>query len=147
MSSLLINNNTSFNAPEIKEFETWINTVINNHGSFFQVSIEIVDKKFSQELNNTYRNKDNPTNVLSFPLELPEFVKEDLIGDLVICARVVEEEAKAQKKQLNDHWAHLTIHGVLHLLGYDHINDSDAQIMEDLEIKLLAKLNIANPYD
>ncbi len=147
MSSILLNNDTTNIVPHLKDFELWIDTIIKKHGSFFQVSIEIVNYATSQNLNKTYRNIDKPTNVLSFPLELPEFVQEDLIGDLAICAAIVEEEAKAQKKPLNDHWAHLTIHGVLHLLGYDHIDDSDAQIMEDLEIKLLAKLDIANPYD
>lgn len=147
MTLVLLNNNSGDYSPNSVLFEEWVNTIIKDHGTFFQVSIEIVDSRTSQKLNNTYRNKDKPTNVLSFPLELPEFVKENLIGDLAICAVIVEQEAKEQNKELHHHWAHLTIHGVLHLLGYDHIKDSDAIIMEDLEVKLLAKLGIKNPYD
>jgi len=146
MNPLLLNNETGHKIPETDLFATWINTVIEEHGKFFQVSIEIVDSTSSQDLNNTYRNKNKPTNVLSFPLELPEFVEEALIGDLAICAEVVEQEAKEQNKNVTDHWAHMTIHGTLHLLGYDHIQDNEAEIMEALEIKLLKRLNIPNPY-
>lgn len=146
MNPVLLNNDTQSECPSIEQFNTWVNTAIEHHGDFFQVSIEVVDKSTSQDLNNTYREKDHPTNVLSFPLELPEFVKEDLIGDLAICAEVVEEEAKQQNKTLQNHWAHLTIHGTLHLLGYDHIEDEEAKIMENLEIELLSNLGIANPY-
>lgn len=146
MKPVLLNNDTQSEAPSIDQFNTWVNTVIEHHGEFFQVSIEIVDKATSQDLNNNYRQKDKPTNVLSFPLELPEFVKEDLIGDLAICAQVVEEEAKQQNKPLLSHWAHLTIHGTLHLLGYDHIQEDEANKMESLEIELLKKLLIENPY-
>ncbi|MCB1605300.1 MAG: rRNA maturation RNase YbeY, partial [Xanthomonadales bacterium] len=88
-----------------------------------------------------------PTNVLSFPLELPECVESELIGDLAICADVVEKEALEQNKPLLNHWAHMTIHGCLHLLGYDHVDEQEAEEMESLEVKLLAKLNIPNPYD
>ncbi len=147
MNPTLFNNETNNLTPAVDMFSKWVKTVIDFHGKPFQVSIEIVDQATSQELNKTYRNKDKPTNVLSFPLELPEFVQEDLIGDLAICAEMVEKEASQQNKLLEYHWAHLTIHGVLHLLGYDHINDDEAQIMENLEIKLLAQLGINNPYD
>lgn len=146
MKPVLLNNATKYNCPSIEQFNTWVNSVIDEHGRFFQVSIEIVDKTMSQELNKTYRNKDKPTNVLSFPLELPEFVKEDLIGDLAICSEVVEQEAIEQNKVAINHWAHMTIHGTLHLLGYDHIQDEDAEMMETLEIKLLNKLEISSPY-
>ena len=147
MNPILFNNETNNLTPAVDRFSKWVKTVIGFHGKPFQVSIEIVDQATSQELNKTYRNKNKSTNVLSFPLELPEFVEEDLIGDLAICAEVVEKEASQQNKLLENHWAHLTIHGVLHLLGYDHINDDEAQIMENLEIKLLAQLGINNPYD
>ena len=146
MNPVLLNNDTPSDSPSIEQFNTWVNTVIEHHGEFFQVSIEIVDKEISQDLNSNYRQKDKPTNVLSFPLELPEFVKEDLIGDLAICAQVVEEEAKQQNKPVLNHWAHLTIHGTLHLLGYDHIQDDEAVEMESLEIKLLSQLTIPDPY-
>jgi len=144
---VLLNNDSSSEMPTIEEFNSWVEAVINHHGHFIQISIQIVDEKTSQELNKTYRNKDKPTNVLSFALDLPEIVEEDLIGDLAICARVVKQEAIAQNKPENHHWAHMTIHGALHLLGFDHIDDKDAETMETLEIKLLAQLNIANPYE
>ncbi len=147
MNPVLLNNATETSVPSIDQFNTWVNAVIQQHGSYFQVSIEIVDKETSQDLNNTYRGKAKPTNVLSFPLELPEFVKEDLIGDLAICAQVVEQEALEQNKPIFSHWAHLTIHGTLHLLGFDHIDDVEAKEMEALEIKLLNQLDIENPYD
>jgi probable rRNA maturation factor len=89
---------------------------------------------------------DKPTNVLSFPFESPPEVKLDLLGDLVICAEVVEQEAQQQNKNLMHHWAHMIVHGTLHLLGYDHVEDSDAQQMEALEITILAKLAIDDPY-
>jgi len=146
MNPVLLNNDTQQEIPSLEQFERWVNAVVKHHGKYFQVSIEIVDKQTSQDLNNTYRQKDKPTNVLSFPLELPDFVEEDLIGDLAICVEVVEEEAKQQNKTLSNHWAHLTIHGCLHLLGYDHIQDDEADIMENLEIQLLEQLAIENPY-
>ena len=148
LKSVLFNNDThSESAPEESYFSLWVETVIEEHGKFFEVSIEIVDEQTSQELNNTYRHKDKPTNVLSFPLELPECVESELIGDLAICADVVEKEALEQNKPLLNHWAHMTIHGCLHLLGYDHVDEQEAEEMESLEVKLLAKLNIPNPYD
>lgn len=145
--SVAVNNETSFEVPQTEKFSLWVETVIEEFNRFFQVDIEIVDSEASQDLNRTYRGKDQPTNVLSFPLELPDYVEEDLIGDLVICAEIVAKEAKEQNKPEEHHWAHLTIHGCLHLLGYDHINDEDAEEMEALEIKLLDKLDIPNPYD
>lgn len=147
MNPVLLNNATEASVPSVEQFNTWVNAVIQQHGNYFQVSIEIVDEATSQDLNKTYRGKDKPTNVLSFSLELPEFVKEDLIGDLAICAQVVEQEALEQNKPINNHWAHLTIHGALHLLGYDHIDNIEAEEMESLEIKLLGQLDIQNPYD
>ncbi len=144
---VLLNNETAFESPSIEQFDLWVETVIESHGEFFQVSIEIVDEQLSQELNKTYRGKDKSTNVLSFALEIPEDVEEDLIGDLAICAPLVEAEANEQGKAIMHHWAHLTIHGVLHLLGYDHIKDEEADKMESLEIKLLQRLNIPNPYE
>ena len=101
----------------------------------------------SQQLNKQYRHKDKPTNVLSFPFEVPEGIELNLLGDLVVCAPVIQQEATEQGKVLFDHWAHMIIHGCLHLLGYDHINDTDADEMEALEIKILAQLSINNPYE
>ena len=146
IETVLLNNETGLDIPSLSQFNSWVKTVIEFHKKEFQVSIEIVDKDTSQDLNKTYRNKDKPTNVLSFPLDLPEFVEEILIGDLAICAKVVKQEAKQQNKMPDHHWAHLTIHGCLHLLGYDHIDDKEAEEMEAIEIKLLKQLGIENPY-
>ena len=106
----------------------------------------VVSETVSQTLNDQYRGKNKPTNVLSFPAEIPEFVESELIGDMVICAPLVQKEAEQQNKSLQDHWAHLTIHGCLHLLGFDHIEDEEAEQMEAIEIKVLQQLGIANPY-
>jgi probable rRNA maturation factor len=105
----------------------------------------------SQELNHQYRGKNKPTNVLSFPFEIPEHLPEgveiELLGDLIICAPVVEREAQEQNKALLAHWAHMTLHGCLHLLGYDHIEDKEAEEMESLEIEILQKMGFPNPYN
>jgi len=107
-----------------------------------EVTIRIVDAQEGQELNSMYRGKDYATNVLTFPLtEEPH-----LMGDIIICAPVVEAEAKTQNKPLEAHYAHLTVHGILHLHGYDHDTAEQADLMEGLEISILAKLGYANPY-
>ena len=111
-----------------------------------ELSIRIVGVDEGLALNHNYRGKDYATNVLSFPVELPAGVTAALIGDLAICAPVVLREATEQGKPLRDHWAHLTIHGVLHLLGHDHIDDTEAIAMESLETRILAELGIADPY-
>jgi len=109
--------------------------------------IRIVDEPESQALNRQYRGIDKPTNVLSFPFEAPPHVPSRHIGDLVICAPVVEREAAEQGKPLEAHWAHMVVHGVLHLLGYDHQTDADAETMEGLEIAILGRLGFPNPYE
>ena len=111
-----------------------------------EISIRLVDREESQALNRDYRQKDKPTNVLSFPADLPEIVDLPLLGDLIICASVVEQEAKEQDKASTAHWAHMVIHGTLHLLGYDHIDNHEAEAMEALETDILATLGIACPY-
>jgi probable rRNA maturation factor len=108
--------------------------------------VRIVDEQESAELNEQYRHKKGATNILSFPVEIPEGIDLNLLGDLVICAPVLEQEAQQQNKVLAHHWAHIIIHGVLHLLGYDHLDDEQAEDMENKEIALLQKLNIPNPY-
>lgn len=131
--------------PTQEDFEKWV-TLAVQHRNDVEVSIRIVDEQESAQLNEIYRGKTNATNVLSFPADIPAAVKSPLLGDLVICANIVETEAAAEHKPLQAHWAHITIHGVLHLLGYDHIDDDEANVMEALEINLLKKLGYDNPY-
>jgi len=109
--------------------------------------IRIVDEPESRALNRQFRGIDEPTNVLSFPFEAPPRVRSKHIGDLVVCAPVVEREAAEQGKPLEAHWAHMVVHGVLHLLGYDHQTDADAETMEGLEIAILGRLGFPNPYE
>jgi probable rRNA maturation factor len=111
-----------------------------------ELSIRIVGTREGRTLNRTYRDKDYATNVLSFPVDLPPGVRLPLLGDIAICAPVVRREATEQDKAVADHWAHLTVHGVLHLLGYDHIEDAEAVRMEALETRILKRLGIADPY-
>ena len=134
--------------PSTELFQQWVDAALASvTEQEFELTIRLVNLTESQQLNKQYRQKDKPTNVLSFPFEVPEGIELNLLGDLVICAPVVEQEANDQNKALFAHWAHMVIHGCLHLLGYDHINDADANEMESLEVKILAKLSIANPYD
>ncbi|WP_271273214.1 rRNA maturation RNase YbeY [Aliamphritea hakodatensis] len=135
------------NLPDEAELTRWASLAIADFRDTAELSVRIVDEAESQQLNNDYRGKDKPTNVLSFPFEVPEGIELDLLGDLVICAPVVSREADEQNKPLMHHWAHMVIHGCLHLLGFDHINDADAEEMEALEVKLLSQLDISNPYD
>ena len=136
--------------PDREAIELWIKTTLmslkNEARDEYELTVRIVDKNEIQTLNKTYRHKDKPTNVLSFPFEAPPQIQLPLLGDLVICHEVVVEEALVQQKTIKHHWAHMVIHGVLHLKGYDHIDDSDARIMENLEIQILEKLHISDPY-
>ena len=142
--------------PDKAEFRHWLELALSDKLSKASLSIRIVDAQESASLNRQYRGKDKPTNVLSFPSEhyqahgLPAEIAAEIameLGDLVICAPIVITEASLQNKLVADHWAHLVIHGCLHLLGYDHIDNQEAEIMESMEIKLLARLDIANPYN
>ncbi|MBJ7550618.1 rRNA maturation RNase YbeY [Marinomonas ostreistagni] len=131
--------------PSEADFQLWAAAALPNDGEF-EVTIRLVDEAESHELNHEYRGKDKPTNVLSFPFEVPEGIELPLLGDLVICRQVVEQEATEQQKPLSDHWAHMVIHGILHLRGYDHIKDDEAEEMEALETEILATLSIPDPY-
>jgi probable rRNA maturation factor len=134
--------------PAPASFRRWIEAALKGarRRKATEVSVRIVDIAEGQALNLQYRGRDYATNVLSFPVELPPGVDLPLIGDLVICAPVVSREAEEQGKKPADHWAHLTIHGTLHLLGYDHIDEAEAETMEALETKVLAGLGISDPY-
>lgn len=126
---------------------TTVTSVLDKHNAGQgELTVRFVDADESQHLNLVYRDKDKPTNVLSFPSELPDFIESPLLGDLVICHTVVAQEALDQNKPISAHYQHLIVHGVLHLLGYDHIAEQDAKIMENHEISILAKLGIDDPY-
>lgn len=135
------------NLPNADDFQLWADKALTGRKEDAELTIRIVDVEESQTLNHQYRDKDKPTNVLSFPFEAPENLPDfPLIGDLVICASVVEQEAQEQGKPLKNHWAHMVIHGILHLLGYDHIDDEEAEEMESLETDILSQLEIPDPY-
>lgn len=140
--------------PASSEFETWIRQTLtqvaaehfSHHKQAQQLTVRVVDEAEIATLNETYRHKSGTTNVLSFPFEAPPGVDLPLLGDIIICAAVVEREAQQQRKSLREHWAHMLVHGTLHLLGYDHMMDEEAGIMESLEISILSHLGFPNPY-
>lgn len=141
--------------PGQDQVQRWAETAARlAGGAGGEIAIRIIDEAESQSLNHDYRGKDYPTNVLSFPFELPEGMPEEMraelgegiIGDIAICAPVVEREAQEQGKASEAHWAHMVVHGVLHLLGHDHVDDAGADIMEALEVRVLSELGFANPY-
>ena len=143
--------------PSDKQIKAWVESalqyLVKNAGleqTDYELLLRIVDKTDSQNLNKQYRHKNRPTNVLSFPFEIPDLFKEqqhvNILGDIVICAPVVEHEAQQQHKTCEQHWAHMIIHGLLHLLGYDHIDNKDADIMESVEKDILLNLGYPNPY-
>lgn len=133
--------------PDDESLQQWVELVLEELGRAGSLVIRLVDEAESQQLNFQYRHKNAPTNVLSFPFEAPVQVEDNYLGDIVICVPVVIREAAEQGKPANWHWAHMVIHGMLHLLGFDHINEVDAKIMEQQEITLLQKLGINNPYE
>ena len=141
---------TLASVPDDEKFQLWVDAALAGKSRQFALSIRIVDEPEAQRFNRDYRNKDYATNVLSFPAELPEGlpaeIRQSQMGDLLICAAVVAHEAKEQRRPEMDHWAHLTIHGTLHLLGYDHEQADEADVMESLETEILAKLDISDPY-
>ena len=140
-------NSSSTKIPSVENIELWIRAALQSDElNQAEVSVYIVDEAESQELNAQYRGKDKPTNVLSFPADIPDEVGVPLLGDLVICAPVVEREAQEQGKTLDAHWAHMLVHGTLHLLGYDHVEDDEADVMEALETRLITQLNFPAPY-
>jgi probable rRNA maturation factor len=133
--------------PTDEVIQTWVQAALKDRvPEETELCVRIVDKPEIQMLNQQYRNKNKPTNVLSFPIDVPEEVDVPLLGDIVICAPIVFEEAQAQNKTYEQHFAHMIVHGCLHLLGYDHETDEQADLMEPLEISILATIDIPNPY-
>ncbi|GHD92564.1 rRNA maturation RNase YbeY [Pseudocitrobacter sp. RIT415] len=132
--------------PDESQFQTWLDAVIPQFQEESEVTIRLVDTAESHELNLTYRGMDKPTNVLSFPFEAPPGMEMPLLGDLIICRQVVEREAKEQNVSLDSHWAHMVVHGSLHLLGYDHIEDDEAEEMEGIETEIMLALGYEDPY-
>ena len=142
-----IQNISNFDSlPDKQSIISWAKIALDKKNKEAEVVIRIVENDEGQELNKKWCKKDYPTNVLSFPIidkikEVPNF-----LGDIVICANVVFEEAKEQKKSINEHFAHMVIHGILHLQGYNHITDTERNVMEKKEIDILDKLGYRNPY-
>ena len=134
--------------PSAASFRRWVEAALGGarYGKRAELSIRIAGTREGRALNRRYRGKDYATNVLSFPADLPHGVTSPLLGDLVICAPVVAREAHEQGKPPRDHYAHLTVHGVLHLLGFDHQDERDAVRMEALETRILSTLGITDPY-
>lgn len=140
-----LDNASGDRVPEAECFQRWAEAA-GLEGEV-ELAIRIVDEAESAALNHAYRHKTGPTNVLSFPCEVPAGVPNALLGDLVICAQVVEREAREQGKPSAAHWAHMVIHGILHLRGYDHQREAEAERMEALEVDILARLEYPNPYE
>ena len=131
--------------PACEAFERWAGAALEDEHRR-ELVIRVVDEEESRRLNRDYRGKDRPTNVLSFPFEAPPGVPSEHLGDLVICAPVVAREAREQGKLLEHHWAHMVVHGVLHLRGFDHLAPSEAEEMEARERRILSSFDIPDPY-
>lgn len=131
--------------PRLSQFQTWANEACLDETEVI-ASLQILGTGEMQALNHDYRGKDKPTNVLSFPMQLPEQVEINLLGDIALCAKIINTEADQQNKLRDAHWAHMVVHGMLHLQGYDHEEEHDAKVMESLEIQILNKIGFENPY-
>ena len=132
--------------PHPSQFREWVATALNDRFETAELTIRIVDIDEMAELNENFRKKQGPTNVLSFPAEHNPAFDSTLLGDIVICAPVVQQEANDGNIELLSHWAHMVVHGTLHLLGYDHMNKDDAEVMESLETQILTDLGYPAPY-
>ena len=131
--------------PSAEKFQHWAQVSYPGNDEVI-VSLQVVASDEMQDLNKNYRGKDKPTNVLSFPMEVPDEVGINLLGDLALCDEVIVSEAKQQGKAAEAHWAHMVVHGMLHLQGFDHINDDEAEAMEAKEIEIMKNLGFDNPY-
>lgn len=131
--------------PTNAMIKNWVNLALNSSPKNVEISIKIVDPEESASLNKQYRHKKGATNVLSFPMSV-KTEDLDFLGDLVICAQIVKNEAIQQGKSVEAHWAHIIIHGILHLLGHTHDQEESMRKMEALEVNLLSQINICNPY-
>lgn len=146
MPDLDLQNATTASVPEPALFQAWVDAALAGRRTDWELAIRLVDESEGRTLNHDYRGRDAATNVLSFPVDLPEGVDLPLLGDLVICAPVVAREAAEQGKSETAHWAHLTVHGVLHLLGFDHATSVEADVMEGEERRVMAQLGFSDPY-
>ena len=148
--NLHIERDDSTQSPDDESFRRWVSAVLTHihhrDSTAAEISLRVNGLEEMTDLNSRFRNRTGPTNVLSFPADLPSGVDVPLLGDIVICAPLVENEAREQNKVEEWHWAHLTVHGVLHLLGYDHVDDAEAEAMEYLESQVLQALGFACPY-
>ncbi len=142
----LQNDNELTGVPAGIDFLPWIEASLQQSYGNFEQTVRIVDKSESQNLNAHYRSKNEPTNILSFPADVPH-IEYRCLGDLVICAPLVATEAEQQQKSVKAHWAHLVVHGMLHLQGFNHEHDVDANKMEALEVEILSTLGYSNPYN
>ncbi len=132
--------------PDESKFRQWVETALKDLKENAALTIRVVDEQEGTQLNEQWRKSSGPTNVLSFPHEGVKEITQELLGDIVICAPIVGREAIEQNKDNHAHWAHMVIHGILHLNGFDHVDSGDADRMENLEISILKELNIGNPY-
>ena len=133
--------------PSDEKFQLWSEAVLKERITATELNIRIVEEHEIAELNKRYRGKNKSTNVLSFPFDAVTPDPMPILGDLVICAPLVAREAQEQSKEIESHWAHLVVHGILHLLGYDHETVDDMKIMETLESEILTKMNYPAPYE
>ncbi len=140
------NVSNSGQVPDPADMRRWLTVAVGQHATQAEINVRVVGIEEAAKFNARYRNQSGPTNVLSFAADLPEFVDSDLLGDLVVCAPVVNREACEQDKIADAHWAHILVHGALHLLGYNHIQNTEALVMEALETQILGELGFAPPY-
>lgn len=151
---MALDNDVAKVIPDIEQLKLWATSVIDSVGNdkekSAQMTVRIVNQEEITRLNSEYRHKDYATNVLSFPFANPPGIPEEesvnSLGDLVICASVVNREAEEQHKSMTAHWAHMVVHGTLHLLGYDHQDDEEAKAMESMEKNVLKGLGFDDPY-